>query len=81
MSAGDQVLDILHDQPRGKINLIGVNGNAGAILATAVQSAKKAGWDRRAIDLLRQEMFSCTYDEWLCLVMDLFDHHDPENDW
>lgn len=66
-------MKIFEEQPTATLRLIGLDSGMGAILGTATRAAYAAGWDPKAVDLLRRECFAREYNEFLCLLMDVFD--------
>jgi hypothetical protein len=74
----DPVIALLREQPHTPLALIGCGSNMGAILDLAVTTADEHDWSPLAIDLLRRECFASTYNEFLVLLMDVFDIIIPE---
>jgi len=51
------------------LNLLGVNGNAFAILGTFRKQARKEGWSKEEIDQVIDEATSSNYDHLLRTIM------------
>lgn len=55
--------------PRAKVNLVGCNGNAFAILATVDRALRKAGWTPEQRTTFRAEAKSGDYQHLLATAM------------
>lgn len=51
------------------LNLVGVDGNAYAIMATFTRQARKEKWSQSEIDLVLEEAQSKDYDHLLSIIM------------
>lgn len=56
-----------------KLILVGLDGNVFSILGRAIQSARKAGWDKAKISKFQAEAMSGTYDNALQTCCKYFD--------
>jgi hypothetical protein len=56
-----------------KLKLVGLDGNAFAILGRASQAARKAGWTKEQQDKYRAAAMSGDYDNLLQVTMEYFD--------
>jgi len=56
-----------------KLNLVGTDGNAFAILGKAQKVARKANWDKEKIDKFVKEAMNGNYDHLLQTCMEHFD--------
>ena len=61
-----------------KMQLVGLDGNAFALMGAFSFNARKQGWGTTAIDLVLAECKSGDYDHLLCTLMDNID--DSEED-
>jgi hypothetical protein len=61
------------------VQLIGSDGSAGAILARVTSAMRVAGVPTADIDAFRLQMFECTYQEFLQLVMETVSVGHPED--
>ncbi len=59
------------------LNLVGVDGNAYAIMATFSRQARKEGWNQQEIDLVLEEAKSKDYNHLLATILD---HCEVERD-
>ncbi len=58
---------------RPRVKLVGMDGNAYAILGRCQAAARKAGWSKEQTDAFFAEATSGTYDHLLGVVMKHFD--------
>lgn len=56
-----------------ELKLVGLDGNAFAILGRARQAAKKAGWTREQIDAYTNEATAGDYNHLLAVTCDHFE--------
>ncbi len=56
--------------PEVKIQLVGEDGNAFAIMGRAISAAKRAGVSQASIQDYKDEATSGSYDNLLCVTMD-----------
>lgn len=59
--------------PNVKVELVGQDGNAFAIMGRAINAARKAGVSKEDIEQYRQEAMSGDYNHLLVTTMDYFD--------
>ena len=59
--------------PKPKLKLVGLDGNAFLILSRARTAAVKAGWTPDTIDKMMEEAKSFDYDHLLQTMMEYFD--------
>ena len=60
---------------RPRLQLVGTDGNAFAILGHAQRAAKRAGWTVEQWEAFRTDATSCNYDHLLATVLEHFDVH------
>lgn len=53
-----------------KLNLVGIDGNAFAIMGVFQKQARKEGWTPEEIKVVLDEAQSGDYDNLLCTIMD-----------
>lgn len=56
-----------------KLNLIGEDGNAFAIIGNAVRAAKEAGWSKEKIDAYRTKAMNGDYNNLIMVTLESFD--------
>ncbi len=61
-----------------KLQLVGLNGNAFALMGAFQRQARREGWTPEEIRAVLTECKSGDYDHLLCVLMDHCD--DPEDD-
>ena len=52
-----------------ELNLVGLDGNAFAVMGEVKRAARKAGWPKEAQDALMQEMMAGDYDHLLATAL------------
>jgi len=63
----------VNEREKPRLELVGNDGNAFAIMGNARRVASKAGWSREEIDLVMDEAMSGDYDNLLVTMMKYFD--------
>jgi len=53
-----------------KLQLVGLDGNAFALMGAFQRQAKKEGWTKEEIDAVLDDCQSGDYDHLLCVLMD-----------
>ena len=61
-----------------KMNLIGLDGNAFALLGAFSREAKKQGWTEEQIETVTKEAKKGSYNHLLCTLMDNIEEPDFE---
>jgi len=63
-----------------KLQLVGLDGNARSITGRAQRAARKAGWEKDAIDAVLEEATSGDYNHLLRTIMKYFDVNGEEGE-
>jgi len=61
-------------EKRHPYSLIGIDGNAFAIMAYVANAMKQCGYSKDAINMYRTDAMSGDYDDLLCLSMQMIDN-------
>ena len=59
--------------PHVKFQLVGVDGNAFAVMGLAAREARRAGLTKEQIQEYQTDAMSCDYNKLLCTTMEYFD--------
>ncbi len=63
-----------------KLELVGINGNAFALMGAFQQAARRQGWSKEEIDCVLDECQSGDYNHLLCTLMNYTESPKTEND-
>ena len=63
-----------------KLNLVGIDGNAFALMGAFQQQARREGWTKEEIKLVLDKCMSGNYDELLCTLMEHCEDEEEEDD-
>lgn len=78
--AGEEVLPVAMTDKKVKLTLVGVNGNAYAVMAAFSKQARKESWTKDEIDGVLEEAMSSDYNHLLVTIMNHCDDPDDDND-
>lgn len=63
-----------------KLELVGLDGNAFALLGAFSRAARRQGWTSAEIDAVTRQATSGDYDNLLCVLMDHTESPDEDED-
>ena len=64
-----------------KMTLIGLDGNAFALIGAFSREAKKQGWTKEQVEVVTKKAMNGSYDDLLCTLMDNIEEPDAEPDF
>jgi len=67
------IIDVVGINKKVKLNLVGLDGNAFALMGAFRSRAKKEGWDQDEISYVIEKCMSGDYDNLLCVLMNYCD--------
>ena len=63
------------------MTLIGLDGNAFALIGAFSREAKKQGWTKEQVEVVTKKAMNGSYDDLLCTLMDNIEEPDAEPDF